>query len=628
LTTDTRSIGGVTFDQPSYLNNSASFGITDYEIPIQPGSQFGEHGVTTQASIIAICMPATIGAGYNTDLWADDISIMCPAVMDEYGGSTSPSTPDGWTVEECKYGANSYQGALEVGMGHTDLLGRMLQLGFSVFPLALRSAEGIGTTNNSNVRLKPNRLRTSFTNYDIYHSHTFNDARVHGIYGSGYSGKILRGKPSDWLSPSGGTPGWYDVTGTNALTESLHIEGILTEYPLWGEASQSLGPVPNAWSKPWPLQNLHSDGAYYSDTGMGRLWDHYATQLGISSTFGTDMFSARPMAGKWSFWFFCPRTETLSPVWYNPAGCPNGSTTGMAVHANLSSWYPDNWAGSSPSTSGFYLPLPSDQAWDQTDSDVASDGKPLFRGINAYSDQRYSMHWIRPLWEYKFMTYHYVIQPLSFALFNGSQPSDITLGFHSNNAQPAPYGQLCMGGSLSHPVSKRSTTDILNDAQYGNLTVAWDNVVGVDSIHGQLGYGTQTDNTFDQFYVTNGSMQLMRFDTSGFRGEAYTTALTSSNGVWDINMDGKVVQRFITSADQMLKVYHNGDNIQCDYLIGTGLGFTRTGSNTDGAPVGTIAKTQFFNVLSASDDALVKSYGWAFAINGAVTNEYSLPNYN
>lgn len=605
-----------------------------------------ERGVTTAASIVPIWMPNQISSLATTGTaWEDDYYSLLPC-LHSYMNGLSPGDPYGWTPMECLAPAGTIANGVPtthehpdgfqavIGIGDFPMLQRMINDGFKIADWAFRSADQIGSTNLSNIHLKHDRVRTTIGNYEIYNSFTFNSYECHGFYGSGVLGfKILRMAPGSYT----GTPlaSWYDTTSIITGQNQSIGGGTLHKQDLWSEGVLGLGPG-LGYSCFMSVPQTYPDGLYYTDPGLMKMWDW--VKPATDGTFGKGNFSARPKPGYWSFWFVCPRTERISPVWFNRAGCPRGNIT--AIDANISdpAWFSDNWAlNSFGDTRVIDIDYPNagNPVWDQHSGDqdtLTGLNSPLFSGINAYSSNlRFSLCSMRPLREYVTQGYSYVQQPLEIhALTRGKATGNAhssIIGCSNVGSQAEPAPQMVSGIALSHPVSKAPDADLVNDVTTSFTTFAFDSTIGRDSLLGQMCYATQTDDNYVDFFVTNGSLQCMRFGQNGFDGEAYTTALTRTNGVYNRSFDGTEIQRWVSSAEKALKITILGAASSGAYVVGTEIGLNFTDASITGSAAASVAQTLFFMPSSITVDPLIRVFGCTFAVAVGVSNEWRLPVY-
>lgn len=634
MTAATRTIGGTSQTYPEFATLPVN-GITPREVTTTFDRVFPEHGVTTAASIIMVWMPNQIQSLNPAGPWSDDYYTVIPSLMGYMGGFT-PAAPDGWTPDEVIHGPHPHPAgpSASFGIGNSAFLKRMIHDGFEISAFAYRHADGIGGSNLSNVVLSPNRTRTSLgTHASYYESHSFNSMEVHGITPLGYNCVAFNMKPSQFSGNIGSN--WFSVTGNDGATVDM-ASGLtsLPDHTLWSEGSH--GNPGSGHSVPFGLPNLHSDGEYKSDPTMVRMHESILFANNPTSKFGFGSFSARPKPGHWSFWFYCPRTERVSPVWYNRAGCTAGGFS--AVEANMfdPDWYPDNWAMNGANAigliSGHYMTPPG--AWDVVGGDhvYGQNGdivSPMFSGINATVSGRYSAAGVRPLCEYRYRDYYVLTQPYEVLMWgSGLAASQATyVGAEVTNSR-APPSQLIEGIGLSHPHSLENATNVIGEPQLSFTTFATDSVVGSDPTLGRLAYATQVDGVDDQFYVTNGSNQALRFDASGANGESYNqnlvSTLTRTSGCLDVDFlkQGTAIQRWISPLRRALGVKKVGESFVGTYIVGMEQGFTATDAQVNGATAGTIASTAFF---LPPTDPMIYSYAQTFSVSNGVTNEYRLP---
>lgn len=603
---------------------------------------FADKGATTAASIVPIWMPPSIPSLTTTGTaWEDDYYSLLPSLHTYFNG-LMPGDSLGWTPGECLTppGTPLPQGvsahghpngfAAVIGIANFTMLNRMISDGFQIADWALRSAEQIGTTNLSNVHLNPNRVLTSSGQYSIYSTITFNSMEVHGFAGIPPMMTVLNMKPSNYSGTPGGS--WFDVT--SILTgANMSQPQILYPQNLWSEGVLGHGPG-LGHSTPLSISNAYSDSLYYTDPTSKRIWEYLRDPA--DGTFGMGNFSARPKPGYWSFWFVCPRTERISPVWFNRAGCPQGSISASEANAHDVNWFPDNWALNADYATGMISTSYSStsQVWDIHSGDVDSVTQttaPLFSGINAYTSTRYSYCCIRPLKEFQTQGYSFVQQALEFkALTRGKATGNAhksIIGCLNVGTQSEPSAQLCAGIGLSHPVSIAPEADMINDVTGSFTTFTFDSTIGRDAVFGQLGYATQVDDEYDSFYVTNGSLQCLRFGPSGFLGEAYTQPLTRTNGCFNRSFDGTEIQRWVSSTENALQTRVLGNEFSGQYVAGNESGLSRTNTAITGGVASSIASSMFFMPTATANDPLARVYGCTYAIAIGVSNEFRLPIY-
>lgn len=598
-------------------------------VNVDSGAWLYDRGATTKAMVIAVWMPNQIPSlNLSASPFTDPYHGLCPSILDYFynNGTTRTHLPaipeDGWTP------GNVYDIVpltSEIGTINTDFISQMKADGWKFSPIAIRTVDGIGTHNVDKIRLDSNRSFANVNGVQTHTTHTYNSTEYHGFYRRNYKSFGLDMTPANF---SGTIPdSWFTVDG-----EHLSPTGMLASYKLWGEGWA--GNPGSGYSVPFQLQDVHSDGQPRSDPGMKLLWD--AMQTDASLTMAN--FSARPKPGYWSFWFLCPRTSRMGPVWYNRAGCSAGNLTAIDANSNDPFWFPDNWAQDATGdlaagAAGSYQNPGS--VWDVTDTDGIEDEfgnriTPLFSGINGDRVTRYTVGFIRPLIERVIEGYSVVSQPLEFDVFkdSGGAPTSSksrTIGGVDRNWAAKPSSELVHGILLTHPVSKVPDGDLMTDATCGVLSVATDAVVGSDPSFGRLGYGAQTDDEFDTLYVANGPNQLLAFDT-GFDGVHFKQAIDRTNGVWDFGSNNTVIQRFVTSFERALHITISGNVVSTGYVVGTSTGLGRTNADADASP-GSAAQTLFFNPPQASDDPEVKVFGQTYTVAIGVTNEYRLPVY-
>jgi hypothetical protein len=581
-----------------------------------------------------IHMPSTIPSLNTTGFWADDYFTVIPSLLGYFGGNT-PTGPDGWLPDELVLGPSPHPDGANAsfGIGTKSFLHRMIGDGFTVSADAFRHADGIGGTNLSNVVLNPSRTRVSLgTHASYYETHSFNSLEIHGVGRTTGMTVALNMKPSQFTGSI--QPGWFSVTGDDGQTMDF-AAGLtsLPEHTLWSEGSA--GNPGQGHSVPFGLPNLHSDGEYKSDPTMKMWIENILQDNDPNSLFSFGNFSARPKPGYWSFWFYCPRTERVSPVWYNRAGCPAGGQTAVDANIHDPDWYPDNWALNGGSMVGLITGNFSvqSQAWDVVGGDrVLVNGaivSPMFSGINAYTAGRYCSARIRPLCEYKFRDYYVLTQSYEVMMFDHVQSATkgTAVGAEVLTSR-SPSSQVAEGIGFSHPSTKVPESDVIAEPALSYTTFTTDSVVGSDPTHGRLAYAAQYDGLDGTLIINVGSNQTLRFDTSGAAGESYRqspeSTLTRTSGCLDVDFlqSSPVVQSWISPITRALELRNVNGSFVSAYTVGGATGFKTTDAQVNGSTNGAIAHTTFF---LPPVDPLMFSYAQTYAVSNGVTNEYRLP---